>query len=223
MSDLTILEKAPFAENAEPRCACVLVLDTSGSMQGAPIAALNLGIKAFGDAVKADAVASRRVETAIITFDSEVRVIQDFVTMNRYEAPTLSVNGVTKTGTALLTALDLIEARKSVYRKVGVDYYRPWILLITDGEPQGDSDETLRLAATRVRTAESEGKVAVFAVGVEGVNTARLAELTVRAPLSLDGLDFSSLFLWLSASMASVSRSRVDEKLALPPPGWASI
>src|SRR5664279_1913973 len=36
-----------FAENPEPRCACVLVLDTSGSMQGAPIEQLNLGLRSF--------------------------------------------------------------------------------------------------------------------------------------------------------------------------------
>ncbi len=223
MADLTILEKAPFAENAEPRCACILVLDTSGSMQGAPIAALNQGIKDFGEAVNADPVASRRVETAIITFDSNVRVLQDFVTMNHYKAPTLHAQGLTKTGSAILTALDLIETRKSLYRQVGVDYYRPWILLVTDGEPQGDSDETLQLAASRLRTAETEGKVAMFAVGVQGADLTRLAELSVRVPLRLDGLDFKGLFLWLSASMTSVSRSRVDEKIALPPPGWASV
>jgi uncharacterized protein with von Willebrand factor type A (vWA) domain len=33
-----------FAENPEPRCACLLLLDTSGSMQGAPIRELNAGL-----------------------------------------------------------------------------------------------------------------------------------------------------------------------------------
>jgi uncharacterized protein with von Willebrand factor type A (vWA) domain len=30
-----------FALNPEPRCPCLLLLDTSGSMEGAPIAELN--------------------------------------------------------------------------------------------------------------------------------------------------------------------------------------
>ncbi len=30
-------EAVEFAENPEPRCPCVLLLDTSGSMQGAAI------------------------------------------------------------------------------------------------------------------------------------------------------------------------------------------
>ena len=33
-----------FADNPQPRCPCVLVLDTSGSMGGAPIAELNRGL-----------------------------------------------------------------------------------------------------------------------------------------------------------------------------------
>ena len=42
MAEATRLEDAvEFAENPEPRCPCILLLDTSGSMQRAPIAALN--------------------------------------------------------------------------------------------------------------------------------------------------------------------------------------
>src|SRR5262245_29383280 len=38
MSEALALEEAvEFAENQEPRCPCVLLLDTSGSMQGAAI------------------------------------------------------------------------------------------------------------------------------------------------------------------------------------------
>lgn len=40
-------EAVEFAENPEPRCPCVLLLDTSGSMQDNAVAALNEGLKAF--------------------------------------------------------------------------------------------------------------------------------------------------------------------------------
>lgn len=35
---------AEFAENPEQRCPCLLLLDTSGSMGGRPIAELNEGL-----------------------------------------------------------------------------------------------------------------------------------------------------------------------------------
>jgi len=36
-----------FAENPEPRCPCVLLLDVSGSMNGKPISELNAGLTTF--------------------------------------------------------------------------------------------------------------------------------------------------------------------------------
>lgn len=65
------LESVEFADNPEPRCPCVLLLDTSGSMQGAPIDALNPGLKAFRDDLNKDPLASRRVDVAVVTSDSE--------------------------------------------------------------------------------------------------------------------------------------------------------
>ena len=38
--DLTVLDQAEFADNPEPRCPVVLLLDTSGSMHGEPIEAV---------------------------------------------------------------------------------------------------------------------------------------------------------------------------------------
>ena len=36
-----------FAENPEPRCPCILLLDCSGSMNGTPMNELNKGLQAF--------------------------------------------------------------------------------------------------------------------------------------------------------------------------------
>jgi hypothetical protein len=40
---------AEFADNPEPRCPCLLLLDTSVSMRGRPIDELNAGLIAFKD------------------------------------------------------------------------------------------------------------------------------------------------------------------------------
>jgi uncharacterized protein YegL len=57
-----------FADNPEPRCPCILLLDTSGSMSGAKIAELNSGLQAFAEELRSDAMAAKRVEIAIVTF-----------------------------------------------------------------------------------------------------------------------------------------------------------
>lgn len=224
MTDSTKLDEAvEFAENPEPRCPCVLLLDTSGSMQGAAIAALNEGLQTFKADLLKDSLAARRVEVAIVTFDYDITVIQDFVTADEFEPPTLTGQGLTCMGGAIQQALDLLQARKAQYRANGVAYYRPWIFMITDGEPQGEPEDLVEQVARRIKEDEANKRVAFFTVGVEDANMSRLSQIAVRTPIKLKGLNFSELFLWLSASMSSVSQSRVDEQVALPPVGWGAI
>lgn len=213
-------ETVEFAENPEPRCPCVLLLDTSGSMQGAPISALNKGLRSFKDDLINDSLASRRVEVSVITFDYNVKIVQGFVTADQFQLPMLKAQGPTHTGAAIHKALDTIQSRKAQYRANGVAYYRPWIFMITDGETQGEAENTLEKAAQRIKEEEANKRVAFFTVGVENANMTRLSQISVRTPIKLKGLNFTELFLWLSASMSAVSHSRLDEQVALPPIGW---
>lgn len=216
-------ETVEFAENPEPRCPCVLLLDTSASMTGPPIQALNDGLETFRDNLITDDLAQKRVEVAIISFDDRVQVLQDFITADRFEPPNLTAQGQTHMGTGINKALDTIASRKSDYRSNGITYYRPWVFMITDGEPQGESDRIVKQASDRIQLEENNKQVAFFAVGVEGANIDRLSEIVQRTPVKLRGLDFREMFIWLSASMQRVSHSQVDEQVALPPPGWGTI
>jgi uncharacterized protein YegL len=216
-------EAVMFAENPEPRCPCVLLLDRSGSMAGPPMAALNEGLRTFQADLNRDDLARKRVEIAIVTFDDRAEILQDFVTADAFEAPTLEPGGMTHMGAAIHAALDAIEERKRQYRANGVAYYRPWVFLITDGAPS-DEPGTVEKAARRIRAAEEAKSLAFFAVGVEDADMGKLRELTVREPLKLRGLQFRDLFLWLSASMQRVSQSRTDEQVPLPSPaGWGEV
>jgi len=207
--------------NPEPRCPCVLLLDTSVSMSGPPIAELNAGLQTFQEALSRDELATLRVEIAIITF-GPVEIVQDFVTANQFAAPVLVPTGDTPMGTAINLALDRIGDRKQVYKQNGISYYRPWVFLITDGAPT-DGD-TWKTAARRVRDAETQKKVAFFTVGVEGADMSVLGQISSRQPLKLKGLNFREMFVWLSSSLASVSRSKPGEEVPLPSPtGWGQV
>jgi uncharacterized protein YegL len=220
---MRIDEAVEFAENPEPRCPCVLLLDTSGSMKGAPIAALNEGIKSFKQDLVKDTLASKRVEVAVVTFDSNVVVAQDFATADQFDPPTLAAQGYTHTGAAIHQALDMIQARKEQYRANGIVYYRPWVFMITDGEPQGEPEDVVKIAADRIKEDEESKRVVFFAVGVENANMTRLGEIVVRTPVKLKGLNFVDMFQWLSRSMQAVSHSKVGDQVALPPPGWSTV
>ncbi|BAZ07607.1 vWA domain-containing protein [Calothrix sp. NIES-3974] len=220
---LKLDEVVEFAENPEPRCPCVLLLDTSGSMQGDAIAALNQGLETFKEELTKNTLASRRVEVAIVTFDSQVQVVQDFVTADQFQPPVLTAQGLTTMGAGIHKALDLLQERKAQYRSHGIAYYRPWVFMITDGEPQGEFEDVIEQAAQRLHMDETNKRVAFFSVGVENANMARLGQIGVRTPLKLKGLNFVEMFVWLSASMSAVSHSKVDDQVALPPIGWGSV
>lgn len=210
-----------FVDNPENRCPVILLLDTSRSMTGAPIQELNRGIEIFKNEVLADTQASLSVEVAIVAFGKTVNLAQDFVTIDEFTPPSLRADGLTPMGEAITYALDLLEKRKNTYRANGIQYYRPWVFMITDGAPTDNWDE----ASQRLLDAETENKLLFFSVGVEGADMDTLRHISPpsRPPVLLNGLDFRSLFVWLSSSMKRVSQGKVGEVIVLPPVGWGQI
>lgn len=210
-----------FAKNPEPRCPVVLLLDTSGSMSGQPIDELNAGLVTFKQAVQQDTTALLRVEVAIITFNSSANLVQDFVTVDQFYPPQLTTSGTTSMGEGIELALNEVESRKATYKSNGIQYYQPWVFLITDGAPNPGWEG----AARRVRQADTERKISFYAVGVQGADMNILGQIAPinTPPLMLKGLQFQELFRWLSDSMKRVSSSKVGGgQTSLPPvSGWA--
>ncbi|EEY8533081.1 TPA: vWA domain-containing protein [Escherichia coli] len=219
MSEQITFATSDFASNPEPRCPCILLLDVSGSMNGRPINELNAGLVTFRDELLADPLALKRVELGIVTF-GPVHVEQPFTCAANFFPPILFAQGDTPMGAAITKALDMVEERKREYRANGISYYRPWIFLITDGAP---TDEW-QAAANKVFRGEEDKRFAFFSIGVQGADMKTLAQISVRQPLPLQGLQFRELFSWLSSSLRSVSRSTPGTEVVLEAPkGWTSV
>lgn len=219
--------------NPDPRVACVALIDVSGSMQGEPIAALERGFAAFTHYLHNETLASKRVEVAVVTFGTVATVLVPMQEARTLHPVQFTASGTTNMAAGIHLALDIIEDRKHAYKTAGLQYYRPWVLVITDGKPNIDGFDE---AVARLNSIESARGVTVFAVGAgPRVDYQQLGRLsTQRSPAPLDGLKFQALFEWLSASLTNVSNSaefgHSDDSFAvkgdgipLPPvSGWTS-
>jgi uncharacterized protein YegL len=203
-----------FADNPEPRCPCVLVVDISGSMAGAPIDQLNQALKQFVQEVSHDSLASKRLELAVVSCGGDVRVAHDFATVHHFVPPILMAGGDTPLGEAIERAIELLDRRKRNYRLGGVSYYRPWLVVLTDGAPTDD----VRQAANLLREAENVKSLVAFCFGTDTFDKTAMQNVFPRQPLTMRGARFQEFFRWLSASMAAVSHSRPGDRLQLQKP-----
>lgn len=210
-------------ENPTPRCPCLLVLDTSASMDGAPIHELNAGVAQFLREVQADEIAACAVELGIITFGGRVETALALQGVGELTPPVFPARGDTPMGDAVTRALDALEQRKQEYRHNGVSYYQPWLVLMSDGAPTDDWAQ----AAARCRALAGSRKLNAFAVGIgphADLDTLSAFTPENRPALRLDGLRFADFFAWLSRSMAAVSQSTSGAKTSLPSiRGWAEV
>lgn len=224
MHEEFVLRQQELVENPTARIPICLVLDVSGSMAGASIAELQAGVDLFFKAIREDDVAQYAAEIAIVTFGGGVQKKLDFLAISRQQVPDLYADGDTPMGEAVSMALDLLEARKTEYRNAGVDYFQPWMVVMTDGQPTDSID----LASTRIRDLVKSKKLTVFPIAIgEDADLGQLSRLSpTRPPLKLQGLNFREFFLWLSRSVSRVSQSTPGESVTLDTDGiksWGQV
>ncbi len=222
-------------DNPDPRIACAILLDTSFSMDGEPIEQLNKGFALFCDEIKNDELAQKRAEVIVITFGGSANVAIPFTEGRDLQPRRFTASGATPLGSALNVALDQLDSQKAAYRQSGLEYYRPWLFVITDGAPTDGA--VFDNAAERVRRVEAAKGVSVFGIGVgQAADLDKLSRISAqRQPMPLSSTNFSEFFKWLSASLSVVSasqghgpndagadRNAANEQVALPGvSGWA--
>lgn len=218
--------------SAEKTLAC-LVLDRSGSM-ASRIRDLNAGVHSFLDDMRDDARMANQLETAIITFDNIVEVVQtpDLASYINYQDVT--DGGTTALVDAIRKAIEVVEDRKVFYRSNNIKYKLPWIVVITDGEETEKRNE-LDILAQEIDdlTKQSKFMLLPIAVGMEAYHELKKLAGYKKVgggyqkvePVMLDEAKFSTFFEWLSASMSIVSSDQAGA-VAIQDPvssGWGTF
>jgi len=163
------------------------------------------GMQNFITDLQQDEEASDIVELSVIKFGGGVEVSVPFSCVRDLgHIPKPKPRGKTPAGEATVRAIERSEQRKREYKSQGLQYYRPWIVLLTDGRPTDAIDQASRLIAE----GERDGHLLFWAAGTEDADFEVLKRLTHNySPFKIEGTDFSGLFEFLGNSMSSVSRS----------------
>jgi len=200
---------------------CVLVLDVSGSMEGKPIKQLNQGIQSFYQDIIRNSTTANRLEVCLIEFSSDVNVLIEPSLAENFTMPTLVTKGSTALVDGVRKAISKVEERKNWYKQTKQRYYRPWIILMTDGAP--DSNQDVNGLAQEIKQGVANKAFFFFAVGVQGARMDVLQQISSpdMQPAMLEGLKFSDFFKWLSASMTTVTSSRDGDIVSMAnPASW---
>lgn len=208
--------------NFEQKCLCVLVLDVSGSMSGSPINQLNEGLRRFQEELLKDEVTRDRLEVAIVTFGSDVETIQGPELLTDFMMPTLKADGLTQMIDGIGEAIDIVNYRKQFYKDHGIPYYRPWIVMMTDGAPCPDGQDVDGMAM-RINDAHNHKEFVFMPVGVgDAIDEDVLRKLSTPMfpPMKMQAVKFCEFFTWLSNSMSTISNSEGGNVKLDDPGSW---
>ena len=198
----------PIIHANKPHMALLLLLDTSISMRGDPIRLLNEGVNRFKEEVSKDDTTRKVLDVAIIEFNTTHRIVQEFVPVQHMNPVNLTATGGTNMSPAIREALNMVDERSRFYGRHGTAPYRPWVYLISDGEPNDD----ISAVAQEIKDMEKRGKVSFRSLGVPGYDSDILHKLCGPKVLKLDGVDFTEFFDWLNKSMRVMSQTEPGER-----------
>jgi uncharacterized protein YegL len=217
-------------ENNAQRLPLVLCLDTSLSMAGGPIRALNDALAKWTQELRDDVSLGYSVEVALVTFGGQgvhawqgprllppQPAVSPFVPAHVFQPPQLKAAGVTLMTEALELAMRIVASRKTELRKSGLQYYRPQICLMTDGlptDPNGELTDSWRRLTPVLAEAQQARRFRLYAIGVGGITDRGQEVLQAFAPTfnaRLHGFPFSQLLQMMSASANAEQRGAGDE------------
>ena len=183
---------------------CALLVDTSGSM-GDYETELNAGVNSLITALQSDFATAAVVETMLIFFDDKARIMHPFTNVRSLKVPQIDTGGTTHIFEALDLAYSEIRTRQEQYYTAGINSYAPFIVVLTDGKPEGDTDNGV-VAKIRGRNAEKKLVPYPFAIGEK-------ADKDLLRTLRADGKAFyadtehlEDIFEFVSVSLSTFAK-----------------
>lgn len=210
------LASADLAQNPAPRLAVCICVDASYSMRkDSRIKQVNQGIRRFIQEIEADPYAVDSIELCIISFGADsARILHSFAPVTKIDFQDIIASGQTPMGQAVTFALDELQSRKNAYDNYGITTYKPWLILLSDGE----SSDDIRHAKKRALQLQQENLLKVLCIGL-GSESNNLADFHPDGRvIQLKDFALDHFFAWLSKSMSMQSKESPNFDIDIPNP-----
>ena len=219
-----IVTEGDFNKSTKKRLPICFCLDVSGSMVSpmengqTRIEELNKTFQNFIETMKMDDVVAQSADIAVVTFGGKVEIVSPFAPLEKKTFSRINVNtrSFTPMGEGIITSLKLLNMRKEAYKKKGLKYFQPWLVVLTDGEPEGpDAQMHFEEALREVNQMESEGKIVVYNIALgDDVNFNNIGRLSTKhnEPIYANNTgDLKKFFTFLGSTLGSVTSGQTVE------------
>ncbi|AUX62025.1 VWA domain-containing protein [Simonsiella muelleri] len=202
------------------RLLTYICIDTSGSMRGEPIEAVNAGLQALMTSLRQNPYALESVHLNITTFDSQIKTVLPMTPLEQVVLPEIVCpeSGATFLGGVLEEVAQAVQRDRIVGNANQKGDWRPMLIVLTDGKP------TDLLVYSEVIPKIKQlgfGNIVACAAGPKA-DANYLKQLT-DCVVSLDTMDansFAKFFQWVSSTVTqtSISAGSPTQSITLPPP-----
>lgn len=201
------------------RLPVYLLLDTSGSMQGEPIEAVNVGLQAMLSSLRQDPYALETVWLSLITFDREVTQLMPLTELEHFQLPIIRTpeSGPTFTGKALELLCQCYDREVRLSTEDSKGDWMPLLFIMTDGSPSDIQD--YRNIIPQIKKRPFANIIGCAAGAKAKIDELKEVALHVVSLDTMDSSGFKSFFKWVSDSIGVGNRSiGASDDIAVPPP-----
>lgn len=208
IEELERLSVEDLAQNPTRRFPAIIIIDDSFSM-GDQLKELEKELNLLVDEIVASRSLSGSIELYIITCGGKITEIVNFATIDR-QAPILDRlelrgKGKCLMASAIKIALGKLDERVSIIREtMGLEYYCPWLIVLSDGKFKEDMDEALSLLQEK----KDNHDIMVYPIGVSqqaNIDNLRLLDQEEAAILSSMRGFFKDVFNSIKRSENSIT------------------
>lgn len=183
------------------RLPVYILIDTSTSMRGEPIIAVELGLKALMESLNRDPYALETVCLSIITYNSQAEQILPLTEVYKTRIPELTAKGRSALGEALELLCEKVE--KEVHKNTleAKGDWKPLLFVLSDGGYSGPIAKPI----SEFKKLQFGFVVACAAGSKSKIDILRKITPNVIQISSTDTINIKAYFKWISSSISTTS------------------